>query len=229
MTAPLLIVSGTGTGIGKTVVSTGLVTAWARRGLSVAGLKPIESGVDPASTSTTSDICELGRASTFHVTHSPPYLLADPVSPHLAARREGRTIDLRAIVDWVAPIRASADATVLELAGGLFSPLTDTRTNADLLTALKPSKVVLVAPNRLGVLHDVLATVRAARAEGIAIDGLILSSVTEWDASVETNAAELERVLPTLPVLGVLPRGPAASLLPYLDDVLVALSLAPPR
>jgi len=226
MTAPLLIVTGTGTGIGKTVVSTGLVAAWGRRGLSVAGLKPIESGIDPAAAAA-GDVGELGRVSTFHVTRfTPPYLLVDPVSPHLAARREGREIDLRVIVDWVAPIRAAADATVLELPGGLFSPLTDTLTNANLLTALSPSKVVLVAPDRLGVIHDVLATTRAARAEGIAIDGLLLSSVTELDGSVGTNAAELARALPTVPVLGVLPRAPAAALLPHLDAVLVALSLA---
>ena len=225
MTTPLVVVTGTGTGIGKTVVSTGLVAAWGLRGLSVAGLKPIESGVDP-DTAAAGDVGELGRVSTFHVTRfTPPYLLVDPVSPHLAARREGRVIDLRVILDWVAPIRAAADAIVLELPGGLFSPLTDTLTNADLLTALLPSKVVLVAPDRLGVIHDVVATTRAARAEGIAIDGLILSSVTEQDGSVGTNAAELARVLPTVPVLGVLPRAPATTLLPHLDAVLVALSL----
>ena len=225
MTAPLVVVTGTGSGICKTGVSTGRVAAWGRRGLSGAGLKPIESGIDPAAAAT-GDVGELGRVSTFHVTRfTPPYLLVDPVSPHLAARREGRTIDLRVIVDWVAPIRAAADATVLELPGGLFSPLTDALTNADLLTALSPSKVVLVAPDRLGVIHDVLATTRAARAEGIAIDGLILSSVTALDGSVGTNAAELARVLPTVPVLAVLPRAPAATLLPHLDAALVALSL----
>ncbi|MBX3211040.1 MAG: dethiobiotin synthase [Labilithrix sp.] len=223
MTAPLLLVTGTGTGIGKTVVAAGLVAAWGRRGAAVAGVKPIESGVEPAGPPS-GDVRELGRVSTFHVTRfPPPYLLADPVSPHLAARRAGRSIDLDVILDWLAPIRAQADATVVELPGGLFSPLTDTLTNADLLTALAPSRVVLVAPDRLGVIHDVIATTRAARAAGIAFDGLILSAPVEADASVGTNAAELARVLPALPIVASLPRASADELGLYFDAALAAL------
>lgn len=223
MSAPLLLVTGTGTGIGKTVVSTGLVAAWARRGASVAGVKPIESGVAPAGPPS-GDVLELGRVSTFHVTRfPPPYLLTDPVSPHLAARRAGRAIDLRVVVDWLAPLRAAADAIVLELPGGLFSPLSDTSTNADLLLALAPTHVVLVAPDRLGVIHDVVATTRAARAEGIAFGGLVLSAALETDASVGTNADELARVLPTPPVLASLPRAGADDLAPRFDATLAAL------
>ncbi|MBX3201578.1 MAG: dethiobiotin synthase [Labilithrix sp.] len=223
MTAPLLLVTGTGTGIGKTVVSAGLVAAWARRGVVVAGVKPIESGVEPAGPPS-GDVRELGRVSTFHVTRfPPPYLLADPVSPHLAARRAGRSIDLDVIRDWLAPIRAQADATVVELPGGLFSPLTDTLTNADLLASLAPSRVVLVAPDRLGVIHDVIATTRAARGAGITFHGLVLSASGASDASVGTNAAELARVLPSLPVVASLPRAGADELGPHFDAALAAL------
>ena len=225
MSRPLLLVTGTGTEIGKTVVSTGLVAAWSTRGLSVAGVKPIESGQAPSG-ELGGDIGDLGRVSTFHVTRfTPPYLLVDPVSPHLAARREGRVIDLEVIQHWLRPIREGADATVLELPGGLFSPLSDELTNADLLTALAPTKVVLVAPDRLGVLHDVIATTRAARAAGIRIDGVILSAPAERDSSTGTNADELARVLPSAPVLAVLPRAGALELRPYFDSVLRTLGL----
>jgi dethiobiotin synthetase len=222
---PLLLVTGTGTGIGKTVVATGLVAAWARRGIAVAGLKPIESGQN-ATGEPGGDVRELGQVSTFHVTRfTPPYLLMDPVSPHLAARREGRAIEPGVILDWLAPIRAAADAVVLELPGGLFSPLTDDLTNADLLLLLEPSKVILVAPDRLGVIHDAVATTRAARSQGIAIDGLVLSAPATRDASTGTNAAELTRVIPNVPVLGALPRAPTAELVPHLEAVLARLHL----
>ncbi len=225
MSAPLLIVTGTGTGIGKTVVATGLVAAWAARGIAVAGLKPIESGMAPSG-ELGGDVGGLGQVSTFHVTRfTPPYLFVDPVSPHLAARREGRVVDLDVVVRWAEPIRAAADAVVLELPGGLFSPLSDTLTNADLLLALRPTKVVLVAPDRLGVLHDVIATTLAARARSVALDGVILSAPEQPDSATGTNAAELGRVLPTLPVVGVLPRAPALELRPHLDQVLRTLPL----
>ncbi len=224
MSAPLLLVTGTGTEIGKTVVSTGLVAAWARRGIAVAGLKPIESGQVAGQLG--GDVLALGQVSTFHVTRfTPPYLLADAVSPHLAARREGRTIDPSAVVEWLRPIRETADAIVLELPGGLFSPLTEELTNADLALALTPTKVVLVAPDRLGVLHDVIATTRAARMSGIEIDGLILSSPATSDTSTGTNADELGRVLRAPPVLGVLPRAQAPALVSHLEHVLAQLGL----
>lgn len=228
MTAPLLLVTGTGTGIGKTVVASALVRAWApRTNLTVAGLKPIESGVareDLAEWAAGGDVGELARVSTFDLSaFPPPYLLRAPVSPHLAARLEDATIDLDTVVAWTESVRRVADATVLELPGGLFSPLTDSLTNANLIRRLSPSRVVLVAPDRLGVLHDILAATLASRGAGVVIDGVILSAPAERDASTGTNEAELARILPRIPVLAVIPRVPAPT--PDLAKVLDALGL----
>ena len=110
-----------------------------------------------------------------------------------------------------------------ELPGGLFSPLSETATNADLIRRLDPWRVLLVAPDRLGVLHDVIATSRAAQAEDVRIDGVILSAPAMPDASTGTNAEELGRV--SVPaVLAALPRGPVDPL--NLDRVLRILHLA---
>ena len=225
MTSPVLVVTGTGTGIGKTVASTGLVRAWATRGLAVAGLKPIESGV--SADSGPGDVGALDAVSTFHVTHSPaPYLLEAPVSPHLAARTEGRRIELNEVVRWLAPIRRDAQAVVLELPGGLYSPLTDDGlTNADLLVAINPTKVLLVAPDRLGVLHDVLSATRASRSQGIGIDAIVLSAPATPDASTGTNAAELARILPDVPVVASLPRAPRKVIDSHLLPALARLGL----
>jgi dethiobiotin synthetase len=217
---PLILVTGTGTEIGKTIVSRALVAAWSRTGLAVAGLKPIESGQDPSG-QLGGDVLVLGQVSTFHVTRfTPPYLLRDPVSPHLAARREGRTIEPQVILDWLRPIREAADATVLELPGGLFSPISDSLTNADLVLPVEPTKVVLVAPDRLGVIHDVVATTRAARAQHITVHGLILSAPAIPDASTGTNADELSRLLPDIPVLATLPRATSSEHEPHVATAL---------
>lgn len=210
MKAPLLVVTGTGTGIGKTHVTAALLRAWARVLVeagrprpAVAGVKPVESGVvDGAAT----DVSTLEQASTFHVKRSrPPYLLARPVSPHLAAADEGRTIELQPILDYVATARAEADALAVELAGGLFSPLAAELTNADVARALAPEATLLVAPDRLGVLHDVAAASRAAAAMGLELSGVVLVAPEQPDASTGTNARELG-VVSRLPVLAVVPR-----------------------
>jgi dethiobiotin synthetase len=226
MSAPLLLVTGTGTEIGKTVVAVGLTEAWSRRdeGRAIAGLKPVESGVPHGDLGP--DAVALGQVSTFHVTRfTPPYLLMDPVSPHLAARREGRVVEPGVIHRWLAPIRQEADGVVLELPGGLFTPLAEGLTNADLIGKLAPTKLLLVAPDRIGVLHDILATSRAARALGLTIDGIVLSTPAVPDASTATNAEELTRVAPTLPILAVLPRASRAANARHFDAILHQLGL----
>ena len=212
MTAPLVVVTGTGTGIGKTHVTGALVLAWARvlveAGFAepkVAGLKPIESGVRAGSGE--GDGATLERLSTFHVKRfPPPYLLARAVSPHLAARDEGTTVELPVIAGYVRAIREVADAVLVELPGGLFSPLARGLSNADVVRAVAADVVLLDAPDRLGVLHDVAAAVRAATAADVVLTGVVLVAPESADSSTGTNAEELA-VVTELPVLAVVPRG----------------------
>ena len=222
MSAPLLLVTGTGTGIGKTHVAGALVLAWAHALLEqgvpepkVAGLKPVESGV---SATGEGDGATLERLSTFHVKRfPPPYLLARPVSPHLAARDAGRTVELAVIRRYVSAVRADADAVLVELAGGLFSPLAPGLSNADVARDLAANVVVLVAPDRLGVLHEVAATTRAAAAAGVALSGIVLVAPEAPDASTGTNAEELALVT-DLQVLALVPRA-AMSVLAERPDI----------
>lgn len=192
MTATLLVVTGVGTGVGKTHLSEGLLRA-AGATRRVVGYKPIESGVEPGQGT---DQDRLDGASTFHVKH-PRVELVAPISPHLALRREGRSLDLAPILAHVARLRADADLVVVELAGGAFTPLDDTRTNADLLAAFPDGRRVLVALDRLGVLHEVIATIRALAHEPtpLPIDAIALHAAVDSDASTGTNADELQRLL----------------------------------
>jgi dethiobiotin synthetase len=218
MTAPLLVVTGTGTGIGKTHVTGALLLAWVRAladaGVSnpkVAGLKPVESGV--SATGELGDGATLERLSTFHVKRFPaPYLLARAVSPHLAAREAGRTVELAVIRDHVTEVQnAGVDGVLVELAGGLFSPLAPGLSNADVALDLGADLVLLVAPDRLGVLHEVAATTRAARAMGLVLTGVILVAPEAPDSATGSNAAELA-VVTDVPVLAVVPRGEMSAL-----------------
>jgi dethiobiotin synthetase len=216
VSAALVVVTGTGTGIGKTHATAALLLRWVRvladAGVArpqVAGLKPVESGVVGG---TPTDAQTLERASTFHVKRiPPPYMLARAVSPHLAAADEGRIIDLQLIRRYVAEARAEAHGVAVELPGGLFSPLAPGLDNADVARDLAPDALLLVAPDRLGVLHDVAATTRAAAACGLAFTGIVMVAPEHADASTGTNAAELAMVT-GIPVLAALPRADVAAL-----------------
>jgi dethiobiotin synthetase len=183
-----IVVLGTGTGVGKTFVAAHLVRALgARTGQRVTGLKPIETG---CSDGRAADAAELGSPCP------PLHAFADPVSPHLAARRAGSSIRAADVARWVDEIALSISSyiVIVETAGGALSPLSEAETNLDLARALEPAELVLVAPDALGVLHDVRATWTAMRTLHRAPDQLVLSRARPPDASTDTNAAELERL-----------------------------------
>jgi len=195
-----VVIVGTGTEIGKTHAAVALVSAFARRGLDTVGLKPVESGVHLAQP----DSARLALVSSRRPSPS-PYAFPDPVSPHLAARRAGISIELDVITRWVA--EHTAEVLVIETAGGLFSPLSDSLTNLDLVRQLAPRSVLIVAPDRLGVLHDLRACLTAIRslAPELPAPGVILQPPPIPDASTGANAPEIER-LKIARVLAVFPR-----------------------
>lgn len=140
-------VTGTDTGVGKTLVSTGLLHALAPHHRRVVGMKPVAAGVVPWGEDWASeDAIALRSASTLAVAPEldNPVLLLDPLSPHIAAERAGVQIDIAAIVRSYQALAAQADAVVVEGAGGFHVPLTDTQTGADLAQALALPVVLVV-------------------------------------------------------------------------------------
>lgn len=199
----IVTVVGTGTDVGKTFVTAALGAALRRHGVDVSAWKPVASGV-PAGEEA-SDASALAAAVGRPI-EPPRHVFLPPISPHLAARHAGVRIDVEDLVAHARRLAASCEVLLVETAGGLFSPLSDEATNASLVGALGGAWV-LVAPDRLGVLHDVGATLRAARAEGLGTPAaLVLSAASEPDASSGTNEAEIARVTGQ-PVTAVFPRG----------------------
>lgn len=212
---PRIVILGTGTGVGKSYFAQRLVRALAAAApddVDVVGVKPVETGIPSraadGSPPPRSDARALERFSRGTPPRPHPLIaFPPPVSPHLAARRAKRRLD----VQELARVLALHDATIcgwqiVETAGGAFSPLNSEECNVDLARALDPSIWVVVAPDALGVLHDVRATLTAMRAGGRRPDYLVLSAARRRDASSGTNAAELPRVGLPKPI-AVLARG----------------------
>jgi dethiobiotin synthetase len=172
-----IFVTGTGTGVGKTVLTRAIVRALSQRGLNVSALKPVESGaLTEGNLIVPQDAKALIHASAQNVGISDicVYCFEDPVSPHLAAQRAKQKIEARLILDLLARWQALADAVVCEGAGGLMVPLSDGLIYADLI-ARTGFGLVVVAPNALGTINSVLLTVEAARRRNIDVIGVILN------------------------------------------------------
>lgn len=175
-----LFVTATGTEIGKTFVTAALARHLHRQGRAVRALKPVVSGFDDA-TKAESDPAMLLRALDQAPTDAAlaeisPWRFAAPLSPDMAARREGRAIDFAALVGHCRGEIAAAgvDPLLIEGVGGAMVPLTDRETVLDWMTALR-IPVLLVAGSYLGTISHTLTTFSVLRAAGLDIRAVVLS------------------------------------------------------
>jgi dethiobiotin synthetase len=200
-------VTATDTGVGKTIVTAGLAASLRARGLDVAVFKPVQSGAladDPAG-----DAALLGADCV--------YSFAAPLAPLVAARAEGRKIELEPILARARALASEHEFLLVEGAGGLLVPLAPGLDMADLAAALG-LPLIVVARAGLGTVNHTLLTIGAARARGLDVAGVVLNG--ESDESTADNAALVEagsgaRVLARIPRLA--DPADAAS---YLDDLL---------
>ena len=190
-------VTGTDTGVGKTLVSCALLHALARRHPRVVGMKPVAAGlVQTPDGWDSEDAIALRAASTVRV---PPALdnpvrLPDPLSPHLAAERAGTRIDIPHLVACQRELAQHADAMVVEGAGGFLVPLSPEHTGADLAQALG-LPVLLVVGLRLGCLNHALLSAEAIRARGLTLAGWVANRIDPGMAAADENIAFLRQRL----------------------------------
>jgi len=212
-----LFITGTDTGVGKTHVAVGVISALRSRGIRVGAYKPAVSGSVPGRNGPHWEDLERLRAALGDDVAAEkicPQRFHAPLAPPVAARREGKEIDsslLRTGIDWW---RERVEFLVVEGAGGLLSPLSETETVADLAASFG-FPLVIVARQTLGTINHTLLTMEAARARGLTIAGIILNqsvAAPPDDASVESNPQELEK-RGGAPILAILPHVSMADLL----------------
>jgi dethiobiotin synthetase len=192
-------VTGTDTGVGKTLASAALLHALAHHHRRVVGMKPVAAGaVRIAGEYTNEDVLALRAASTICVAPEMdnPVLLPDPISPHIAAQRVGQRIDITELSRRYRRLESRADFVVVEGAGGFHVPLTETHTGADLAVALA-LPVVLVVGLRLGCLNHALLTAEAIHARDLQIAGWIANRIDPEMQAQEDNIAYLKSRLRT--------------------------------
>jgi len=171
-----LFVTGTGTGVGKTVVSAALLAAMRAAGEPVRAYKPVVTGLDDPSREWPPDHELLALASRMTPEEVAPLRYGPAVSPHLAARLVGETIDPVALVG--AARQAPNHTLVVEGVGGLLVPLTQDFTVRALAVELALPIVVAATPG-LGTINHTLLTLDAARAAGLSVAAVVL---TPWPA-----------------------------------------------
>lgn len=218
MKAKGIFVTGTDTGVGKTVISAALARALVGRGLRVAVMKPVASGSDPTPEGLrNSDALALMSAANVAAVYDAvnPYCFAPPISPHIAAREAGVAIDLALLRSRFDALAGHSDYVVVEGAGGWLAPISDAAAMADLAAALA-LPVLLVVGLRLGCLSHALLTRESLGTRGAAFAGWIANAIDPgFERAAENLATLTARLGPPLAHVPFLEQGRAA---PALDE-----------
>ncbi|GBD37448.1 ATP-dependent dethiobiotin synthetase BioD 1 [bacterium HR36] len=196
-------VTGTDTGVGKTIVAATLAR-WCRSwGQRVGVCKPVATGAAEGQISEdTRALLEAAELTPDWAQWVTPFTFAEPAAPTVAARRAGKHLEWEAVIAAVQAWHAWADWLVVEGVGGLLCPLTEGRTAADLAKAIG-LPLVIVARTALGTLNHTLLTVEAAQRRQLPIAGIVLNEATPPTGSYaeQTCEEELGRWL-RVPILG---------------------------
>jgi dethiobiotin synthetase len=204
-----LFVTATGTDIGKTFVASGLIAQLRQKGRAVEAIKPVVTGFDPAA-ATASDpailLAALGRPQA-DIPAISPWRFTAPLSPDLAARREGRAVDFAALVDFSQAAVASAkDVLLVEGIGGIMVPLDARNTVLDWITALR-LPLILVTGSYLGTLSHTLSAVDVLARRELRIAAAVVSESVASPVPLDDTAAVIARFVQPIPVFA-LPRLP---------------------
>lgn len=205
-----IFVTGTDTGVGKTVVACALLRALAGRGIDAVPMKPIAAGaVTHDGGWANEDTIALVRAAGGRappLADVTPILLREPIAPHIAAAHERRAIALDLVMPAFERLAAGDRFVVVEGVGGFKVPLGDRLDSVDLAQALG-LPVVLVVGLRLGCLNHALLTAQAIRSAGLVLAGWVANRIDPAMAAADENVATLEARLGA-PLLGRLPHAP---------------------
>jgi dethiobiotin synthetase len=210
-----IFVSATGTDVGKTFVTTGLVRHFIAQGRVVDAVKPVVSGFDPAALPESDPgalLAALNRPVTLaEVTRISPWRFAAPLSPDMAARREGRAIDFNAVTDFCrAAIAARRGHLFVEGIGGIMVPLDDSRTVLDLITQLR-LPLLLVAGSYVGTISHTLTALQVLARRNLDVAAVVVSESQASAAALDDTVATIARFSDSIDVIGIPRLADAAS------------------
>lgn len=225
-----VFITATDTGVGKTLVASALTACLTQRGIDVGVMKPVETGVS-RSRKAQSDGARLKNAagSCDPMTEVCPYVFRLPVAPHSAARAEGKTIRMTTILRAFEHLRQKHACMIVEGAGGLYTPVTQSLSMVDIIYRIKLQALV-VGESGLGGINQALLTLDALRRRKIPVMALVLNQCrpahTKTVRLQEQSTVSLLRRLAGVPVVGPLPYSP--SMRKNWDEGLVRLAKTAP-
>lgn len=202
-----VFIAGTDTGVGKTVVTAALASLLSKNGLSTGVIKPFQTGTELEEL-TDAEFVYAFTGRDYEIDEVSPCRLSAPLSPYFAARVEGVEIPLRGVIEHTKDYISRHDVTLIEGAGGLYVPVTETVMMADLALALEASMVVVTRPG-LGTVNHTMLSLEYAQRKGLSVLGVVINGFPDPPDIASATNPVLFRDLFSFPILGVLPLIPS--------------------
>ncbi|MFH1095953.1 MAG: dethiobiotin synthase [Candidatus Desantisbacteria bacterium] len=205
-----VFVTGTDTGVGKTVVAGGLAGVWHRKGYNVGVMKPVATGGILINGEITSpDLlflqAAIGNVSRDEKALTMPYCLKTPAAPAIAAEVEGIEIIPEKIIEAYSILSNRHEIMVVEGIGGLLVPITYNYLVANLVRDLQ-LPLLIVTSSRLGTINHTLLTIKCAQSYGLSIAGIIINMLPDTTSFTiaEQTFPQVLKKLTEVPILGVM-------------------------
>ena len=209
-----VFITATGTDIGKTFLTAGLIRHIRGAGGAVAAIKPIVSGFDPGAWQGSDPamlLAALGRPVALEeVERISPWRFKAPLSPHMAGRREGRLIVFQDVVEFCRRSMAGNRGVLLiEGVGGIMVPFDDRRTVLDLMSVLR-IPAILVAGSYVGTISHTLSALEVMARRNLDIAAVVVNESEGSAASLEETVGTVERFADAIDVVGIPRLAPGA-------------------
>jgi len=202
-----VFITGTDTGVGKTIIAGGLARLFCNMGINVGVMKPVETGGAYKKGSLIGKDAEyLIRTSKIQDTYSHinPYIFEHPLAPYVAAKLEGKKIYKKKILTSFRNLTDKYDFLIVEGCGGFLVPITSNYMISDLARDMK-LPVIIVARAGLGSINHTLLTLDYARRSGIKVIGIIVNKIGRNIQMFEKTNPQIIRDFGRVPILGVIP------------------------
>lgn len=225
-----LFVTGTDTGVGKTIITATLIRLLRQRGVDAVALKPFATGLsdetdwrdnDPQILAAAMDQAEPAEVIA-------PVRLSPPLSPYDAARITGAAFDITAIIAAMRSVAERHEFVIVEGVGGVQVPLTEDVCVSQFARELK-LPALLVARSRLGTVNHTLLSINALRQAGVSIEGVLYTRASSGELSLDERVGpETACRFAKIPCFGYVNRSQALEIAPSAEEAIAALPLEEP-
>lgn len=201
-----VFITGTDTGVGKTLVTAAIVYALRRDGIDAVGMKPVATGIDRDAVFKSTDAELIARYSCLDISEYElvnPVFLAVEASPYMASMMLKQEIDIERVLRAYKMLKERHEFLVVEGIGGVMVPIKRDYYVLDLIKEIALPAIV-VARARLGTINHTLLTIGACKSRGVEVMGIVMNMV-DYSNPVEANVGSIIQELSNVPVIGSIP------------------------